>query len=91
MGYGTQSTSGAGGALGALAWDGAPQRGAQSQEKGGCDLTSSGGAADLITIQSPKNHETCRVKNIMSSKPLSFIAGWYASLGEDDIEVFNKN
>jgi hypothetical protein len=39
--------SGAGGAAGAIAWGGAPQRGAQPQEYEMHDLISPGGASDL--------------------------------------------
>jgi hypothetical protein len=39
--------SGAGGAAGAIAWGGAPQRGAQPQEYEVHDLISPGGASDL--------------------------------------------
>jgi len=39
--------SGAGGAAGAIAWGGAPQRGAQPQEYEVHDLISPGGAPDL--------------------------------------------
>jgi hypothetical protein len=39
--------SGAGGAAGAIAWGGAPQRGAQPQEYEARDLISPGGASDL--------------------------------------------
>jgi hypothetical protein len=42
--------SGAGGADGAIAWGGAPQRGAQPQEYEVHDIISSGGAADFKKI-----------------------------------------